>query len=453
MGPTGSKRASLPLLRAFGNPRFAWTVGVLLTAALVAAYLWSHVVTVLLAPQTPVAEDFSMYYQGAWSLRTLGDPYAIPDPNLHAPWDPRITTTYIYPPLFAALLLPLTFLPPELVVRFWIVGMQLLAVLALIVVYRQLGRPSRGELLTIVAICVTFLPLIATALTGAMNTMLLFLCALALPPLLRHEQRRAGALLGLAIGIKFLPAAVLPYLLFRRFGRAVLYALATFALTLAFGLLITRPAAISHYLLDLLPALGSGNGYRENQSLLGFFTRLCSPGGLDGASAGPGGCARGLTLSADVVLFAGLWLATAHRSLWELSPAARYRRRALEYGLALLTVPLVASISWGLHLVLALLPIAILLRYLVAERAFTRPRLVALMVSLACFSVVRGAFYMAILHPFPGAASLPLQIALRLASESYVVGLLLLWLLVFRVLRGADAVAVRETRPRARRAA
>jgi hypothetical protein len=256
-------------------------------------------------------------------------------------------------------------------------------------------------------------------------------------------------LLGLAIGIKFLPAAALPYLLFRRFGRAVLYALITFALTLAIGAVVTRPSALAHYLLDLLPALGSGNGYRENQSLLGFFTRLCSPGGLDGASAGPGACARGLTVGADAALFAGLWLATARRSLWELSESARYRRRALEYGLAVLTVPLVASISWGLHLVLVLLPIAILLRYLVADRAFTRPRLVALIVALACFSVVRGAFYMAILHPFPGTP----QIAMRLASESYVVGLLLLWLLVFRVLRSADAVAARESRPGARRAA
>jgi alpha-1,2-mannosyltransferase len=452
MRPKERKRSGIPLIRAFAKPRFAWTVAASLTAALAAAYLWSHVVSVLFAPQPPVAEDFSMYYQGAWSLRTLGDPYAIPDPNLHAPWDPRITTTYIYPPLFAALLLPLTFLPPELVVRFWIVGVQLLAVLALIVVYRQLGRPSRGELLAMVAISATFLPLIATALTGAMNTLLLLLCALALPFILRHEQRRAGVLLGLAIGIKFLPAAALPYLLFRRFGRAVLYALATFALTLAVGAAITRPAGLAHYLFDLLPALGSGNGYRENQSLLGLFTRLCSPGGLDGASAGPGVCARGLTLGADVGLFAGLWLATARRSLWELSESARHRRRALEYGLALLTVPLVASISWGLHLVLVLLPIAILLRYLVAERALTRLRLVALIVALACFSLVRGAFYMTILHPFPGTPPLPLQIAMRVASESYVVGLLLLWLLAFHVLRRADAVAVKQSRPRARAA-
>jgi hypothetical protein len=77
---------------------------------------------------------------------------------------------------------------------------------------------------------------------------------------------------------------------------------------------------------------------------------------------------------------------------------------------------------------------------------------VTLFVALACFSVVRGAFYMAILHPFPGTQPLLLQIALRLASESYVVGLLLLWLLVFRVLRSADAVAAQESRPRARAA-
>jgi hypothetical protein len=59
MGPKGRKGSGLPLVRAFANPRFAWTVAVLLTAALAAAYLWSHVVSVLFAPQPPVAEDFS----------------------------------------------------------------------------------------------------------------------------------------------------------------------------------------------------------------------------------------------------------------------------------------------------------------------------------------------------------------------------------------------------------
>jgi hypothetical protein len=73
---------------------------------------------------------------------------------------------------------------------------------------------------------------------------------------------------------------------------------------------------------------------------------------------------------------------------------------------------------------------------------------VTLIGALACFLVVRGAFYMAILHPFPGTP----QIAMRLASESYVVGLLLLWLLVFRMLRRADAAAARESRPRVRAA-
>jgi hypothetical protein len=59
---------------------------------------------------------------------------------------------------------------------------------------------------------------------------------------------------------------------------------------------------------------------------------------------------------------------------------------------------------------------------------------------------------MTILHPFPGTPPLPLQIAMRVASESYVVGLLLLWLLAFHVLRRADAVAVKQSRPRARAA-
>ncbi len=431
---------SLPGLRALRNPRFAWIVAGVATLALVASYLWNHVVTVLGASAPPSAEDFYMYYQGGLSLRTMGDPYAIPNPDLHAPWDYRITTTYIYPPLFAALLVPLTYLPAGLVARFWIVLMQALAVLALVVVYRALGRPTRRELLAMTAVTATFLPLIATALTGAMNPILLFLCALALPPLLRHEQRRTGLWLGLAIGIKLFPVGVLPYLAFRRFGRALLYATLAAALTVAFGVVITRPAALGHYVFDLLPALGAGNGYRENQSLLGFFTRLCSPGGPDGASAGPGACARALTVPADLLLLAALWWATARDSLWQVPEAVRRRRRALEYALALLTVPLIASISWGLHLVLILLPIAIILRYMVAESYLTPVRVGIFAGALACFSVIRGAYYTFLLHPASAAgwAGLLMQSAVRIVSESYLLGLLLLWLLAFSLLRRAD---------------
>ncbi len=423
----------LPLIRTFRRPGFAWTVAVFVTAVLVAAYLWAHVVIVLAARQPPAADDFYMYYQGAWSLRTLGDPYAIPNPDLHAPWDPRITTTYIYPPLFAGLLVPVTFLPAGVVVRLWIVLMQLLAVGALVLVYRALGRPTRGELLAMAAVAASFMPLIANALTGAMNTLLLFLCALALPALLRQQQRRAGFFLGLAVGIKLFPAALLPYLAFRRLGRALLYAGLTLAGTLLIGVAITRPAALAHYLFDLLPALGSGNGYRENQSLLGFFTRLCGPGGPDGASAGPGWCARALTIPADLLLFAGLWVATARGPLDRLSADARDRRRALEYSLAVVTVPLVASVTWGLHLVLVLLPLAVLLRCLVAEGGLTRSRAVLLLGVIACFSVLRGAYYTAIVYSLATpTATVPLVlVAVRLASESYFIGLLLLWGLLF----------------------
>jgi len=434
--PDTAARASpgflgLPLVRTFRRPGFAWTVAALVTGALVAAYLWAHVVTVLAASRPPAADDFYMYYQGAWSLRALGDPYAIPNPDLHAPWDPRITTTYIYPPLFAGLLVPLTFLPPGVVVRLWIVLMQVLAAASLVVVYRALGRPARGELLAMVAVTATFMPLIANALTGAMNTLLLLLCALALPAVLRQHQRRAGFVLGLAAGIKLFPAALLPYLAFRRLGGGLLYAGLTFAATVLIGVAITRPAALAHYLFDLLPALGSGNGYRENQSLLGFFTRLCSPGGPDGASAGPGLCARALTIPADLLLFAGLWAVTVRDHRDEQSADTRDRRRALEYALAVVTVPLVASVAWGLHLVLVLLPLAVALRCLVAEGGLTRGRLALLIGVIACFSVLRGAYYTAIVESLAAPTTPLLAGAVRLASESYFIGLLLLWGLLF----------------------
>ncbi len=430
----------LPGLRVLENRRFAWMLATLATAMLVAAYLWRYVAAVLLAPHAPAAEDFYYYMQGASSLRTLGDPYAVPDTNVHAPWDYRITTNYPYPPLFAALLVPLSVLPAEMVARWWVVLMQVLSLAAVAVVYHTLGRPTRGELLAMAAATATFMPLIATALTGAMNPILLLLCALALPPLLAGRQARVGLWVGLAIGIKLFPAGVLPYLAFRRLGRALLYTALAVAATVAVALVVARPAALGHYLFDLLPALGGGNGYRENQSFLGFFTRLCSPGGLDGASAPPGNCARALTVSADLLLLVGLWWVTLRGVQVKLPEAAVRRRRALEYGLAVFTVPLVASITWGLHLVLMLLPIAILLRYLFAENRWTPKRTLVLVGALACFSVVRGGYYTLLGQPWLAQAGGAWQAVVRLTGESYLAGLLLFWGLTFLLLREANAL-------------
>jgi hypothetical protein len=436
----------LPGVRVLSDRHFARLLAIVVPLLLVVTYLWNHVLTVLFAPHPPPAEDFYQYLQGAVSLRSLGDPYAIPDPSLHAPWDYRITTTYIYPPLFAVLLVPLTFLSPSLVVRGWVVLMQVLAVLAVALVYRALGRPGRGELVAVTVAVATFMPLIATALTGAMNPILLLLCALALPPLLRGQQRRAGVWLGLAIGIKLFPAGLLPYLLFRRLGRALLYVGLTVAATIAVGVAVTRPVALAHYLFDLLPALGEGNGYRENQSFLGFFTRLCSPGGLDGASAGPGACARAFTLSADVLLLVGLWWAITRGSLAHRPEAAHRRQRALEYALALFSIPLLASISWGLHLILMLLPIAILLRYLFAEDRWTPKRALVVIGALACFSVVRGGYYTVLAQPWLAQAGGAVQAVVRGAGESYLAGLLLFWGLTFLLLREAKRTSLLELR-------
>ncbi len=193
--------------------------------------------------------DLDVYLRAAWAFRTGHDAYKITDDN---GWH------YLYPPLFAILLMPLADPPASITYPGWAVPFQLsmfiwflissaLAVLGVHMLANALegDRPPapwsrpwvRLRLLTLL-FCI---PAIGRALArGQTGPLLIFLLAGFTADLIRRRHFRAGLWLAGAICLKIIPAFLLLYPLWRRNARCLVGCL----VGLVIGLLVIPVAVI-----------------------------------------------------------------------------------------------------------------------------------------------------------------------------------------------------------------
>jgi glycosyl transferase family 87 len=222
--------------------------------------------------------------------------------------------------------------------------------------------------------------------------------------------------------IKLIPLALIPYLLVRRHIRLLLAAAAVALLGVALGLVVTSPTHSLHYFRDMLPQLSAGSGYRENESLSGLASRLCNPASAEMGGNG-GWCGRTVAWPAIAAVLGLVMVATRQR-----------RRPGLEFGLAVAALPLVSSVTWGFHLVLLLLPIALLLHHHFRVARLPRGRVRVLLLAWLCFSVLPGVHYLLVFRPLPPGLG---TLVTRVVAESYLLGTLLLFAVIWQTVRQA----------------
>jgi hypothetical protein len=99
-------------------------------------------------------------------------------------------------------------------------------------------------------------------------------------------------------------------------------------------------------------------------------------------------------------------------------------RSGLEFALAVSTLPLISSVTWSFHLVVLILPIALLIRQAFLG-AMSRRAGRFLLAAWVCFSVGPAMHYLLIYHPLPHLpgilALLPMGVT-RLVGEAYLIG-------------------------------
>jgi Glycosyltransferase family 87 len=284
--------------------------------------------------------DFGAYYEGAQRLTTG-----------QALYQGFVGNTYIYPPLLAQLLVPLTLLSRETAAQVWF----WLNVAVLIGVTAALDRVSQRR-----GFCWLVVPIFAVLLDalqiGQVTIILLALLTGAWLAVRADRRFLCGLLLALATWIKVYPAFLILYFAWKREWQvvraALIVGLALALLQIALSGVDTFAAALTT--LTSLTNYGELRLYPKNASINGFATQLFGSLSL----VQPLVVSPLLALLTRVLLTLALVGATVGLTLGRLD----LRRFDLEFALVLLTSLLLSPTLYTTGMPPLLLVLVLLLR-------------------------------------------------------------------------------------------
>lgn len=324
--------------------------------------------------QPPEKNDFTSYYVASQVVRQ-GMPEALyyPEPvgsllaqaSVQHPWiDVAVAAGvpnpnyYLYPPLFAVVMLPLAWLPYGTAFALWLAANVVFLALALLLFMRT----ERDWTLTTLAACVlfagTFHPVWHHLKIGQSSLLVLLLLSLCLAFLRRGRDLAAGLALSGAILLKLTPALLLALLAIRGRWKAAFAALTGVVVLSLASVPIVGWEAQETYFARMVPLLSAGTAFHPNQSLNGFLTRALGFGEYRKADLSAAFPIPRIAAVLVGVVVVGISL----RAVWRRR--RDQRSSTLDDGFATLVLAslLVSPISWEHHYVVALVPAWILAR-------------------------------------------------------------------------------------------
>src|SRR5215216_2010409 len=290
-------------------------------------------------------DDFWAYWNAANSVAAGQNPYewlveTQPGPEAFA-------SVYVYPPLLAVLLAPLTQVLDYSTLRWaWLIFSVLCLVLGAALVWRTSGLRLRDRNPLILLSCLALVPSATWALVlGQLSPQLLLVIAGIFAALGARQPALAGTFL--AFGA---------YLLLRRQWRGFLAAVTAGLLLVALSLLVLGWEPHWTYLTRVVPAQRLWFGLPSEVSIMGFFTRLLVESPFDDPFTTPVVVAEAAAQVAIAFSVVALLVASSY-AIWR----ARSDREgeAAAYALAVVASMLVSPISGAYNLVIALLPLAV----------------------------------------------------------------------------------------------
>jgi hypothetical protein len=307
---------------------------------------------------------------------------------------PDIYLRYAYPnpPMMALLLYPLALLPPLAGALLWYAIKSVAVVLAAIWTFRMIEAPERPFPVWAkgLVLLLALKPILGDLMHGNVNLFILFLVVGALYAFHQRRDWLAGSVLALAIACKVTPLLFLPYFVWKRAWKTV----GGFALGLVCSVFLVPGGLLgwkentqlleswaqqmaNPYLLDGTVLYTQ----HANQSLPALVLRLttASPSSItyvDGqlTPAGYhnvleiGGRAADWVIRGCMAIFAALVVWSCRTRLTERDDW----RLPAEFSLVILGMLLFSERTWKHHCVGLLLPFAVLVYVLAADREFDR---------------------------------------------------------------------------------
>lgn len=398
-------------LHALANRRFRSLLLIGTGLPIGGAYLWLGLVQPLFFGAN-LGDFQESYLRAAGRLAAGQDPYDLcATMGCLEPTGPQ----YVMPPLLAWLLQPFAGADHHLVTVAVILALQASLVLFVVCLIKALDVHDWQLRVLLILVTLGFEPVIANVFEGQVNLVLLGLSGIWLWAWMRGRWW-GGIALGAAVAVKLIQAPLGLLLLWRRrWGM-----LAAAAVTGAVLWLVASPQYLVEYLVNVAPAIGQGTGQFENHSPGGTIARLLQPDTFLGEVHGTSVISRVLTLAVALVAIA-ITLAVMRSS----APTASCR--ALEAASVVALTPIVATYSWGTHLVLLLLPMLVLIVWGIRNRNWIVIALVGL--AWILFGPAHGEMQELLLEGYRD------LFVLRLMAEFGVIGVLAVWIASLLALR------------------
>jgi hypothetical protein len=353
------------------NRRFRSLLLVIAGVPIALLYLWRTLVQPALTGTLPL--DFSANYMAAAARIAAGrDPYDLcliqgcaTQAQTFTPL-PLAGAQYVTPLPVAWMLQPLVGADPRIQLAVVIAVLQLSLLVFMLAALRASAVKDWQLAALLVLVTISFEPVAGNFDEGQVNLVLLALSGVWLLGWVAGDRWWGGVALGAAVAIKLLQAPLGLLLLWGRRWRMVVGA----ALAGSVLWLLAVPQYLAEYLFKVAPVLAAGTGLFENHSPGGTVARLLDPGTFLGVVRDTPPAARVITTV--------IALATLGVTFWALRrPRTDRSGRALEAAAVVAVGPLVASYSWGTHLVLLLLPMVLLIAWSVRRRDWAVLGLVA----------------------------------------------------------------------------
>ncbi|NJP07585.1 MAG: DUF2029 domain-containing protein [Chloroflexaceae bacterium] len=214
--------------------------------------------------------DFTALFRGVHAFLHGGQLY-----NFEHIRSNSLGDTYKYPPFFVLVLGPFSFLTYDPALQAWHLFNLALLLLAAWLLWRSGGQPLRSwSTLGLLYLLFSFKPLVDTLGQGQADILLLVSLAAALLALQQGRWSWWGACLALPSVIKLYPAYLLLHgLVWQRWQAVLAFAASIIVLTLLSIGLLGWPVHAT-FAFEVLPLIGGGTAWAENQTFNGWFNRL-----------------------------------------------------------------------------------------------------------------------------------------------------------------------------------
>lgn len=308
-------------------------------------------------------DDFLTYWDASNNVAAGRSPYEWLTEN--PPGSEMFVSVYVYPPLLALLLAPLTQALDYLTARWlWLAFSMLCLAVGVALVWRSSGLRIRNPL--VLVSCLALLPTATWALViGQLSPQLLLLIAGAFAALGARRPAVAGVFVAFGAYLKSFPALLGGYLLLRRKWRGFLAAVATGLLLVALSLLALGWEVHWAYLSRVIPAQYLWFGLPSDVSITGFFNRLLVESPFDDPFTTPIIAAPAMARAAIALSTAALLVVSSY-AIWRAR--SDYAGEAASFALAVVTAMLVSPISGSYNLVIAVLPLIVAAAHVQAAR-------------------------------------------------------------------------------------